>query len=57
MAEETKVAPPVLHNMDIGTLLVEDCASFEKLTDSEHMKRTQKNVCGLYNQLFELKKK
>ena len=43
--------------MDIGGLIIEDCQSFEKIKDSEYLKRTQKNLCGLYHQLFEMKKR
>jgi hypothetical protein len=44
------------HNVDIGGLVVEDCAAFDKLTEQEIELKTKKNLCGLYHSLFELKK-
>ena len=35
--------------MDIGGLIVEDCRNYEELNDKLSLKRTQKNLCGLYH--------
>lgn len=44
-------------NVDLGALLVEDCESFVKLSDEQLLKRTQENLCLIYKELFDLKKK
>lgn len=41
---------------DVGCLLVEDCNSFEGISDKEFSKRTAANLCTLYKQLFDIKK-
>ena len=44
-------------NCDPGCLLVEDCQSYESITAKEFSKRTAANLCTLYKQLFDMKKK
>jgi regulator of ribosome biosynthesis len=44
-------------NIDLGALLVEDCESFVQLSDEKLLKRTQENLCLIYKELFDLKKK
>jgi len=49
----------VVHNqnIDIGSLLLEDCKSYEGMTDEQILKSTQNNICEIYKNLFDLKKK
>ena len=55
--EETNAAPVGLNkNIDLGCLLVEDCQSYEGISDKDFSKRTAENLCTLYKQLFDLKK-
>lgn len=54
--EEQKTTPVVNHNMDIGGLVVEDCAAYDKLTEQELLNKTKKNLCQFYKALYELKK-
>ena len=44
-------------NIDLGALLVEDCESFVQLSEEKLLKRTQENLCLIYKELFDLKKK
>ncbi len=44
-------------NIDIGALMIEDCECYEGLDDQEITQKTQKNICALYQSLFDLKKK
>ena len=37
--------------------MIEDCQSFENLSEKEAMAKTQENICQLYQALFDLKKK
>lgn len=41
---------------DVGGLVVEDCESYEGLTQNQVLKKTKDNLCSLYKQLFDLKK-
>ena len=44
-------------NFDMGCLLLEDCQSYSDITAKEFSKRTASNICAVYKQLFDLKKK
>ena len=44
-------------NFDMGTLLLEDCQSYADISGKEFSKRTAANICAVYKQLFDLKKK
>lgn len=41
---------------DIGGLLFEDCQSYADKSEKEIMQETQKNLCILYKELFEMKR-
>lgn len=62
MADTTNIEEPkevlgLNKNIDIGCLLVEDCQSYQNISDKEFSKRTAANLCSLYRELFDLKKK
>jgi hypothetical protein len=54
LAEQKKTAA---RTFDMGSLLIEDCTNYDGLTPKQYMERTQDNLCSLYEQMFELKKR
>ena len=55
-AEPQEDAVGMNKNIDVGSLLVEDCQSYEGITMKEFSKRTAENLCSLYKKLFDIKK-
>ena len=43
-------------SVDVGALLIEDCRSFEKMSQKEILSKTQENICQIYKVLFDLNK-
>lgn len=41
---------------DLGTLLLEDCQSYEGKNEKDILQETKKNVCMLFKELFDLKR-
>lgn len=57
MIEDSKTQEKGNKEVDVGCLLIQDCASFDGLNDKKIIARTKKNICAIYNAMFELKKK
>jgi hypothetical protein len=54
LAEQKKIHA---RTFDMGSLLIEDSTNYDDLTPKQYMERTQDNLCSLYEQMFELKKR
>lgn len=54
----TEEAKPIGVNKtcDLGTLLIEDCQTYEGKNESEILQETKKNVCMIFKELFDLKR-
>ena len=46
--EESKIAPVLNHNMDVGALVIEDCTGFENMSEAQIELKTKKNLCKFY---------
>lgn len=45
------------YNIDLGSMVVEDCQNYGGLTQDQMMLNTQKNLAGFFQALFDLKKR